>query len=133
MHTPTYRIRRIADPRSRGACSWYEIEATSGGGSWWHVATCDDRHEARATLAAIEADHGRRAAEAATRARRAAYARLDAARVEARQLDEARTAARRAGHATPATLAAARVAAAHELRAAAHAFDAACAIEFPTA
>jgi hypothetical protein len=50
-----YRIIRIADPRSRGACAWYEIEGCNAAGDRWHVATCDDRQEARDLLAAIEA------------------------------------------------------------------------------
>ena len=50
-----YRIIRIADPRSRGACAWYEIEGCNAAGDRWHVATCDDRREARDLLAAIEA------------------------------------------------------------------------------
>ncbi len=50
-----YRIIRISDPRSRGACAWYEIEGCNAAGHRWHVATCDDRREARELLAAIEA------------------------------------------------------------------------------
>lgn len=69
MTTPThtYRIVRIADPRSRGACSWYEIEGIAADGSRWHVATCDDRREARELVRQIEAaDAARSAAAAAT-------------------------------------------------------------------
>ena len=50
-----YRIIRIRDPRSRGACGWYEIEGMNAAGDRWHVATCDDRREARELLKAIEA------------------------------------------------------------------------------
>lgn len=77
-----YRIVRVADPRSRGACSWYEIEGIAADGARWHVATCDDRHEARETVRRIEA------AEAAVAARSAA---TDAAR---QALAAARAAAR---------------------------------------
>lgn len=50
-----YRIIRISDPRSRGACAWYEIEGVNAAGDRWHVATCDDRREARELLAALDA------------------------------------------------------------------------------
>jgi len=49
----TYRIIRIADPRSRGACAWFEIEGSNPAGDRWHVATCDTREEAREMLKAI--------------------------------------------------------------------------------
>lgn len=67
-HAPrhTYRIVRVADPRSRGACSWYEIEGIAADGDRWHVATCDDRREARELVRRIEADDARRQAEALT-------------------------------------------------------------------
>jgi hypothetical protein len=50
-----YRIIKISDPRSRGACSWYEVEGCNGAGHRWHVATCDDRREARELVRSIEA------------------------------------------------------------------------------
>jgi hypothetical protein len=50
-----YRIIRISDPRSRGACSWYEVEGCNAAGHRWHVATCDDRREARELVRSIEA------------------------------------------------------------------------------
>jgi hypothetical protein len=49
----TYRIIRVADPRSRGACAWYEIEGSDTAGRRWHVATHDTREEAREMLKAI--------------------------------------------------------------------------------
>jgi hypothetical protein len=61
MPETTYRIRKISDPRSRGACHWFEIEAARGGETW-HVATVDTRQEARATIAAIEAAEAQKAA-----------------------------------------------------------------------
>lgn len=60
--TPTYRIVRIADPRSRGACYWFEIEGLAADGSRWHVATCDDRREARELVRQIEAADAAKAA-----------------------------------------------------------------------
>jgi len=48
-----YRIIRVADPRSRGACAWYEIEGSNSSGERWHVATCDSRDEARELLKSI--------------------------------------------------------------------------------
>lgn len=56
-HNPTtvYRIIRIADPRSRGACCWYEIESITPDGARYHVATCDDRQEARELVKAMRA------------------------------------------------------------------------------
>jgi len=48
-----YRIIRIADPRSRGVCAWYEIEGSNSSGERWHVATCDSREEARELLKSI--------------------------------------------------------------------------------
>jgi hypothetical protein len=68
MTTPTnaYRILKISDPRSRGACYWFEIEGMTAAGERWHVATVDTRAEARQLVAAIEADDARRAAEALT-------------------------------------------------------------------
>lgn len=60
---PAYRILKISDPRSRGACYWLEIEAVHADGTRYHVATCDDRREARELVAAMEREHERRAAE----------------------------------------------------------------------
>jgi hypothetical protein len=56
-HNPTtvYRIVRIADPRSRGACAWFEVEAIAADGARYHVATCDDRQEARELVRQLEA------------------------------------------------------------------------------
>lgn len=51
---PAYRIIKISDPRSRGACYWFEIEAVHADGSRLHVATCDDRREARELVAQLE-------------------------------------------------------------------------------
>lgn len=48
-----YRIIRVADSRSRGACAWYEIEGSDTAGRRWHVATHDTREEAREMLKAI--------------------------------------------------------------------------------
>lgn len=59
-----YRIVRIADPRSRGACAWYEIEGMNAAGDRWHVATCDDRQEARELVRQIEAAEAAKAAAA---------------------------------------------------------------------
>jgi hypothetical protein len=130
MTTPTnaYRILKISDPRSRGACYWFEIEATSTNGARWHVATVDTRPEARELVAKIEADYARRLAEAASRAREAAYARLDAARRTADELAACRRIARARGLAGD--LAAERLAAARELIAARAAYDAAVVAEF---
>jgi hypothetical protein len=50
----TYRIKRIADPRSRGVCYWFEILAQRGEDRW-SVATYDTREEARTALAQIRA------------------------------------------------------------------------------
>jgi hypothetical protein len=36
--TKTYRIVRITDPRSGGACSWFEVEGMAADGGRWHVA-----------------------------------------------------------------------------------------------
>jgi len=93
MPTPThsYRIVRVADPRSRGACCWYEIEGIAASGARWHVATCDDRHEARELVRSIEADDARRAAITGTD-------RLSNARREAERLQgQRRTIAANAG------------------------------------
>lgn len=65
MTPRTYRIVRIADPRSRGACSWYEVEAIAADGARWHVATCDTRTEARELVRQIEAADAARAADQA--------------------------------------------------------------------
>jgi len=61
---PLYRIVKVSDPRSRGACYWFEIEATEADGTRHYVATCDDRREARELVAAMQADNARRAAAA---------------------------------------------------------------------
>jgi hypothetical protein len=58
----TYRIVRITDPRSGGACSWFEVEALAADGARWHVATCDTRTEARTMVRQIEAAEAARAA-----------------------------------------------------------------------
>jgi hypothetical protein len=57
MTTPTntYRILKISDPRSRGACYWFEVEGMNAAGDRWHVATVDTRAEARQLVATIEA------------------------------------------------------------------------------
>lgn len=89
MTTPTtphaYRIVRVADPRSRGACAWYEIEGIDAAGGRWHVATCDDRREARELVRQIEAADAARAAAIAE-----ARTTLAAARQAARRLDDRR-------------------------------------------
>lgn len=64
--TPTYRILKISDPRSRGACFWFEIEGMNAAGDRWHVATVDTRAEARQLVATMEAADAHRAAEALT-------------------------------------------------------------------
>ena len=51
----TYRIIKIADPRSRGGCYWFEIESMTADGGRHHVATCDTRAEAREMLRQLEA------------------------------------------------------------------------------
>jgi hypothetical protein len=94
MNTPRptrpacYRIVRIADPRSRGACAWYEVEGIAADGSRWHVATCDDRREARDLVQRLEAHEARQADAAAEldARRRAAGAALTAARETAERL-----------------------------------------------
>ncbi len=58
---PCYRIIRIADPRSRGACAWFEVEAFDAGNRWL-VATVDTRREAIDLVNTLEADHARRMA-----------------------------------------------------------------------
>lgn len=91
MTTPAphaYRIVRVADPRSRGACSWYEIEGIAADGSRWHVAVCDSRAEARTmvrNLEAAQAAINRREAVAAAR-QALADARRAAARVNDRRM-----------------------------------------------
>ena len=52
--TTTYRIVKISDPRSRGACYWFEILAECGD-ERWSVGTYDTRDEAREALAQIRA------------------------------------------------------------------------------
>lgn len=68
MTTPTntYRILKISDPRSRGACYWFEVEGMTAAGERWHVATVDTRAEARQLVASIEADDARRASDTLT-------------------------------------------------------------------
>lgn len=68
MPTPThaYRILKISDPRSRGACYWFEVEGIAATGERWHVATVDTRAEARQLVATIEAADARRQAEGLT-------------------------------------------------------------------
>lgn len=129
--TPTYRVRKISDPRSRGACYWFEIEATATNGTTWHVATVDTKEEARELLAAIRRDDARRLDEAADRARRAAYARLEQARQTADELNAARSVLRRHGRHLDHANAAARLTAARELLAARAAYDAAVSAQFP--
>lgn len=51
----TYRIVKISDPRSRGACYWFEIESMAADGTRRLVATCDTREEARELLKQLEA------------------------------------------------------------------------------
>jgi hypothetical protein len=101
MNTPRptrpacYRIVRIADPRSRGACAWYEVEGIAADGSRSHVATCDDRREARDLVQRLEAHEARQAAAAAEldARRRSAGAALAAARSAAESLQLYRRAA----------------------------------------
>jgi hypothetical protein len=50
----TYRIKRIADPRSRGVCYWFEILAQRGADAW-SVGSYDTKDEARQMLAQIKA------------------------------------------------------------------------------
>ena len=51
----TYRIVKISDPRSRGACYWFEIESLENDGNRRLVAMCDTRDEARELLKQLEA------------------------------------------------------------------------------
>jgi hypothetical protein len=48
--TTRYVARKISDPRSRGACYWFEVERVHVDGRRDHVATCDTRAEAREML-----------------------------------------------------------------------------------
>jgi len=50
----TYRIKKIADPRSRGTCYWFEIIAQRGDDRW-SVGTYDTKDEARQALAQVRA------------------------------------------------------------------------------
>ena len=50
----TYRIKRIADPRSRGVCYWFEILDQRGADAW-SVGSYDTKDEARQMLAQIKA------------------------------------------------------------------------------
>ena len=52
--TTTYRIVKIADPRSRGTCYWFELFAQRGD-ERWSVGTYDTKDEARESLAQIQA------------------------------------------------------------------------------
>ncbi len=56
-----YRIIRIADPRSRGACAWFEVEAFDAGNRWV-VATVDTRREAIDLIDQLESEYARRMA-----------------------------------------------------------------------
>ncbi len=60
MTTPTpaprYAARKIADPRSRGACYWFEVERIEADGRRSWVATCDDRDEARELVRRLTAE-----------------------------------------------------------------------------
>ncbi len=42
-----YAARKISDPRSRGACYWYEVESVDADGRRAFVAVADTRDEAR--------------------------------------------------------------------------------------
>ena len=53
--TTGYRVIKISDPRSRGACYWFEIESVTADGARYHVATCDTREEARELVKALRA------------------------------------------------------------------------------
>lgn len=110
-----YRIVRVADPRSRGACAWYEIEGIAASGERWHVATCDDRREARELVRRIEADDARRAAAAELAAARAAAASVNDRRLSGGRLPP--DAVARLRRFSP-SLVADRLAAAHTIRAA---------------
>lgn len=50
MTTTTYAVRKISDPRSRGACFWFEVEGRDAAGNRWHVGTYDTKQEAREAL-----------------------------------------------------------------------------------
>jgi hypothetical protein len=85
LAAPRYVTRKITDPRSRGACCWFEVEAVHVDGSRDHVATADTRDEARGIVAAMRAaaaaraaGDARRALAAAEREAAAAYARCAA-------------------------------------------------------
>ena len=56
-HNPTagYRVVKISDPRSRGACYWFEIESITADGARQHVATCETREEARELVKSMRA------------------------------------------------------------------------------
>jgi hypothetical protein len=50
-----YRAVKISDPRSRGACYWFEIESIDADGARRHVATAESREEARELLRQLRA------------------------------------------------------------------------------
>ncbi len=124
-----YAARKISDPRSRGACYWFEVESIDADGRRSFVAIADTREEARDIVRRLNA-------AASDQARRAAYARLTAARERAAELQAMRrgfAAATFRPFRTPgamAGLAVARMDAARELRAARAAYDAAAAAQF---
>jgi hypothetical protein len=65
--TTRYIIRKVSDPRSRGACFWFEAFAVSPAGAESFVGIFDTRQEAREAIRAIRAasrPEGHPAAEA---------------------------------------------------------------------
>jgi hypothetical protein len=52
---PFHVARKIADPRSRGACYWFEIERVYPDGRRTVVAIADDRTEARELVRQLDA------------------------------------------------------------------------------
>jgi len=78
---PRYVARKISDPRSRGACYWFDVERIDADGRRSWVATVDDRAEARDMIRRLVAHDARQAeAAAALAAARAAAAPFQAAR-----------------------------------------------------
>lgn len=59
---PRYVARKIRDPRSRGACYWYEIERVHADGRRDYVATAESRDEARDILRRLRGEAGGRSA-----------------------------------------------------------------------
>jgi hypothetical protein len=49
-----YRMIRISDPRSRGACYWFEIESITADGRRAFIATAETRAEARDLIRRLE-------------------------------------------------------------------------------